>query len=85
MSIEKHEVDGFYVKHQLNCDSYIQTSYGLFISNMLITGEHSLTVYYLKEDNVPAYLQAFGVVDAGIASRVVDWFDYGVFSFHYHC
>ncbi|HIB91674.1 TPA: hypothetical protein EYO57_31545, partial [Candidatus Poribacteria bacterium] len=78
MSIEKHEVDGFYVKHQLNCDSYIQTSYGLFISNMLITGEHSLTVYYLKEENVPAYLQAFGVVDAGIASRVVDWFDYAL-------
>ena len=78
MSIEKHVVDGLYVRHQLNCESYIQTSYGLFVSNMLITGDHRLSVYFLKKNHVPTRLQVFGVTDASIAFKVTDWFDYGL-------
>ena len=78
MSISKQEVDGFYIKHQLNCESYIQTSYGLFVSNMLITGDGRFSVYFLKKDHVPTRLKEFGVSDATLAFTVKDWFDYGL-------
>ena len=74
--VNKFDADGFYVRHLLNCETYIQTSYGLFIANMLITGDDHLTVYHLKKNHVPNRLQAFGVTDSSIASTVVGWFDY---------
>jgi hypothetical protein len=74
--INKFDADGFYVRHLLNCETYIQTSYGLFIANMLITGDDRLTVYHLKKKHVPNRLQVFGVTDSNIASTVVGWFNY---------
>ena len=76
MSLTKHKFDGLYVSHLLNCDCYIQTSFGLFIKDVLIMGDHELSVHNFKDDHVPVSLEKFGVTDHKLAHGVNAWYTY---------
>ena len=78
MALEKLKVDGLYVSHLLNCDSYIETNLGIFVQDILITGQHELQVYTFKQDHVPTILGSFGVTDHKLAYGVRGWFEYAL-------